>query len=205
MSESYHHGDLQRALLLTAKKILQAEGWEQVTFRRLAREIGVSHNAPYRHFKNRKALFAALSHQAIEELRDQLHSAMGQHPDDVQEQIRAFGVSYLTFALENPQRYRLMFNRDFMQVDEAGDYPELVEIFDNAAWTLIAIFERGQAAGQIKGDAAQTQALAYWSLLHGFALLWLDEQITLPFHATDTRAADSLQMALDALLHGLGV
>src|SRR5689334_19621575 len=100
---SYHHGDLHSALLLTAGKMLEKEGLEALTLREVARRAGVSHSAPYRHFAEREALLAALAAEGFERL------GAAQRKAAEAGGLRAMGEAYVAFALENPQRFRLMF------------------------------------------------------------------------------------------------
>src|SRR4026209_2174110 len=74
---SYHHGDLEAALLHSAGNILEKEGLEPLGRRAVARRAGVSHNAPYRHFTEREALLAALAAEGFERLGAATRTAGG--------------------------------------------------------------------------------------------------------------------------------
>src|SRR5258706_5651107 len=101
--QTYHHGDLQVALMLTAGQMLEKEGLEALKLREVARRAGVSHSAPYRHFAQREALLAALAAEGFERL------GAAQRKAAEAGGLRAMGEAYVAFALENPQRFRLMF------------------------------------------------------------------------------------------------
>ena len=101
--KSYHHGDLEAALIRSAGKILEKEGLDALSLREVARQAGVSHNAPYRHFAEREALLAALAAKGFEML------AQAQQAAAAKGGLRAMGEAYVLFALEHPQRFRLMF------------------------------------------------------------------------------------------------
>ena len=132
---TYHHGDLRAALLGAAARILEKEGPEAISLRDLARRANVSHNAPYRHFADRAALLAALA----EEGSAQLARALDGKP------WREQAVTYVRFALENPERFRLMSGiAGFRAVIERSADPE-----------------------------AKPAALATWALVHGLAQLIL--------------------------------
>src|SRR5688572_5027384 len=96
---TYHHGDLRAVVLGAASKILEEEGLAELSVREAARRAGVSHNAPYRHFPDRRALLVALAAQGFSELDLALENRSG----------RELGEAYVRFALERPQRFRLMF------------------------------------------------------------------------------------------------
>jgi AcrR family transcriptional regulator len=140
---TYHHGDLRAAILEAAARMIEKQGVEALSVREAARRAGVSHNAPYRHFPDREALMAALAAQGFGELRTALEGRSGQQ----------LGEAYVRFALEHPQRFRLMF--------AAGS--ERVGFQERFA----AVFGELGAGASLAGAAA-------WSLVHGLAMLLLD-------------------------------
>ena len=101
--KSYHHGDLQAALIRAAGNILEKEGVEALSLRAVARKAGVSHNAPYRHFPEREGLLAALAAEGFERL------VAAQREAAEKGGLRGMGEAYVLFALQHPQRFRLMF------------------------------------------------------------------------------------------------
>lgn len=126
--------------------------------RALARRAKVSHNAPYRHFPDREALLAALAAEGFARLGNALAEAGQQGP-------RARGAAYVRFALEQPQRFRLMFGG----VLRISAHPGLREQASRAYEGLVSAFA---ALGEPR--AAQVTAAAAWSLVHGLAQLLLD-------------------------------
>ena len=96
---TYHHGDLRAALLKAAARTLEKDGPDAISLRDLARSADVSHNAPYRHFADRRALLAALADEGYQQL---LHELEGKP-------WREQAVAYVRFALANPERFKLMF------------------------------------------------------------------------------------------------
>jgi len=150
---TYHHGDLPPALLRAAGKILEKEGVGGLSLRELARRAGVSHNAPYRHFPDRDALLAALATEGFALLRETLESRVG--PDSA--------AAYVRFALERPQRFRLMFGGQVAY----DRYPELREQANAAHAGLERQFSQ-------YGTEAGVAAAAAWSLVHGLSHLLLD-------------------------------
>ena len=150
---TYHHGDLRTALLAAASKLIEKEGLVGLSVREAARRAGVSHNAPYRHFPDREALLAALAAGGFAELGKALEGHSG----------RELGEAYVSFALERPQRFRLMFGRHF----PLERYPQIRAQAQASVGTLQKAF-----AGL--GDEANSAAAAAWSLVHGLAHLLLD-------------------------------
>jgi AcrR family transcriptional regulator len=150
---TYHHGDLRAAVLAAASKMMEKEGLAALSVREAARRAGVSHNAPYRHFPHREALLAALAVEGFTDLGKALEGRSG----------RELGEAYVGFALERPQRFRLMFGRYFA----LEKYPQL----RSQARSSVAALEKGFAG---LGDEANFAAAAAWSLVHGLAQLVLD-------------------------------
>jgi AcrR family transcriptional regulator len=104
----YHHGNLRAVLLDAAERTLREQGIEQVSLRDLARQAGVSHGAPSRHFRDRQALLAELAAVGYERLGDELAAAAEGAADDFGARLRAVGGAYVRFALDNPALLELM-------------------------------------------------------------------------------------------------
>lgn len=145
--------------------------------RNLARRAKVSHNAPYRHFPDREALLAALATEGFAMLGEAQRNAAETGG------LRGMGEAYVRFALEHPQRFRLMFGG---QVSIAKN-PRLREVatrvFDGLSGALAAhVPELAGAGGASSVDglpapAARDASIAAWALVHGLAQLLLDERI----------------------------
>jgi len=160
----YHHGDLEGALLRSAGEILEKEGLESLSLRRVARRAGVSHNAPYRHFAAHEALLAALATEGFEWL------AAAQHQAAASGGLRAMGEAYVLFALEHPQRFRLMFG---------GRIPiERHERLREVATRSFAGMSGALAARIPEAKGARDASVAAWALVHGLALLLLGKRIS---------------------------
>jgi AcrR family transcriptional regulator len=150
---TYHHGDLRAAVLGAAAAIIEKEGLAGLSVREAARRAGVSHNAPYRHFPDREALLAALAAEGFSQLSKALENRVG----------RELGEDYVRFALERPQRFRLMFGGQ-LAFDK---HPEL-------RTQAQASFGKLEKAFAGLGAEANFAAAAAWSLVHGLAHLLLD-------------------------------
>src|SRR5277367_2199083 len=105
----YHHGDLSRALVDAARRILEAEGAAALSLRAVAREAGVSPAAPYHHFKDKTELLEAVAHGGWEAMSEIIAEARRSAKDPT-EGIANIGVAYVRFARENPALYRLMYD-----------------------------------------------------------------------------------------------
>jgi AcrR family transcriptional regulator len=170
--DSYHHGDLKAVILAEAAELVAQRGADGISLRELARAAGVSHAAPAHHFTDRRGLFTALAAEGWRKLAAALADA---RPD-----FTAAALAYVQFALDHPGHYAVMF--DHSLVDPGN--PELIAAQDAAGAEL------AQGVGTLddaraKGDP-QGAALAAWSLVHGFSLLWLNKAID---NDTDPMAA----------------
>jgi len=172
----YHHGDLRRALVDAAAKIVAKEGVAAVTLREVARLAGVSHNAPYRHFESLSAVLAAVATEGFEEFGARLRDAAGTEPD-AKKRRNAIGRAYLRFALDNPKLYLLMFGAEL----DKAEHPELLTAADEAFSVLTGTLSRA-------GRAGHAEAINAWAFVHGLAHLVLDKQIK----ASDPAIADLL-------------
>src|SRR4029453_1641094 len=106
-SRPYHHGDLRRALVDAARRLLEAEGPSALSLRAVAREAGGSPAAPYPHFKDKAELLDAVAHEGWEVLGSQMAEAKGKA--EGMQQLTALGIAYVCFARDNPALYRAMY------------------------------------------------------------------------------------------------
>jgi len=192
----YHHGDLRRVVIETAKDMLREDkGW-QFTLREVARRAGVSHAAPYKHFPDKRALLTELVIQGFEQLGQEMTAAMTPRPRSSRKELQAVAGAYVQFGVANPALYRLMFS------SEAGD-PSSVHLNERVLRTfgvLLDVLARGQQAGLIRKRPVQGQAAACWAQVHGLTMLSIDG-LLLP----EKVGANPVNAALTTLLEGLEV
>ena len=115
-SESgYHHGDLRNALLEAAELLLVKRGVAALSLREVAKLAGVSHAAPYRHFKSKAALLRALAESGFERLHAVIRTAANSMPHDPEQQLAVAGVAYAHMAVRSPELLQLMFGAGLEQ------------------------------------------------------------------------------------------
>jgi AcrR family transcriptional regulator len=167
---AYHHGDLRNALLAAACALLERDGAAALSFRAIARAVGVSQAAPYHHFPDKEHLLAAVATLGFDELREcQTAAAEGGTP---QARLRALCRAYVRFACQNPNMYRLMFGEviaDWRKHPRAASAKR--RCFEPAQAVIAA--DPGVREGQ-SPQAAESVGIAAWALAHGLAMLIID-------------------------------
>lgn len=159
-------GDLRQRILDTGRALLEARGPAALSMREVAREAGVTHQAPYHHFANREAILAEIVAMGFEELADGLAAAnegiarKGRRAGAV-----ATGTAYIGFALANPGLFRIMFRHD--AVDPANA-PGAQRAGGRAHAQLLRMVE------MVHGKADDELATVYWAQAHGLACLLID-------------------------------
>lgn len=166
---SYHHGNLREALMAAALSELSQSSIEHLSLRALAREVGVSQGAPYRHFTDKDHLLAELATQGFDELTHATRVARDQQ-QSVPQQLRASGRAYIDFALANPEKYRLMFGRG---LTERQRFPELVTSGQRAFAVVSQLVNEGSRQQQ-GHNHSELLAFNLWASIHGLCLLLID-------------------------------
>lgn len=169
----YHHGDLRQSLIEAACKHLLESGADTLSLRALAREVGVSQTAPYRHFESKGALFGAIALYGFQLLREEMSGAADNNPDDPVEELVEIGHAYLSFALKHPEKYQMIF--DSSMVDFAQD-EELIEAGSAAFAVLTGAIQNGIDQGIFIEGSAIEAAGVIWASIHGMASLMLTKE-----------------------------
>jgi AcrR family transcriptional regulator len=161
-AKPYHHGDLSRALVQAARRILENEGPAALSLRAVAREAGVSPAAPYHHFKDKGELLEAVANEGWAQLGAEVAAARGAAPCN-KTALTDIGVAYVRFARANPALYRVMNDgmRDRTAMpDHAKD--------GESGWRTVedAIIEAG---GNPDPNELQLATIAAWCAAHGLA------------------------------------
>jgi AcrR family transcriptional regulator len=160
--------DFRERLCEVATRIFAEKGAEGFSMRQLATELSVSPMTPYRYFKDKDDILAAVRARAFDQFSEALENAFesGKAP---LERSSAVGLAYEAFARSHPEAYKLMF--DVSQPHEQ-DYPDLVRAGERARKTLTRHLEGLRDAGLIKGDPLLIGAVV-WSAMHGALMLQL--------------------------------
>ena len=160
----YHHGDLGRALVDAARRILEAEGPTALSLRAVAREAGVSPAAPYHHFKDKAELLLAVAQEGWDLLDDALAKAKAE-ASSAGEAMNNLGVAYVCFARENPALYRVMY--DTARDREA--LPEGMQLDKDSAYCKVrdTLVEAG--ADPAAATDLELATIAAWCAGHGLA------------------------------------
>ncbi len=170
----YHHGDLRQALITAALSLLTEEQDWGFSLREVARRAGVSHNAPYNHFRSKQELLAAVAAAGFDGLRAQMQEAAAQ-AETPAAALRAIGVAYVCFGAANPAHYRLMFGTVLTSADTCPP-PVVGEAAATAKDLLRGVLRRGMEQGSfaVSPEGLDMAVLSAWSLVHGLTLLLLD-------------------------------
>jgi AcrR family transcriptional regulator len=162
----YHHGDLRSALLAAAESVIGERGVDGFSLRETARRAGVSPAAPAHHFGDARGLLTALAAEAFRKFGDSLEAA--DRVGSRIERLRAQGLAYVRFALDERAKFDLMWRYHLLDRDD----PEY-RAASSGAYTILDRAARGRPAKP--GEQAEIPAaIAAWSMVHGFARLVLD-------------------------------
>jgi AcrR family transcriptional regulator len=162
----YHHGNLRSALLEGAERALARGGVQELSLREVAREIGVSHAAPRRHFAGKQALLDALAEDGFERLEREMRAALAEAGSEFRPRLAALARTYVRFATEHSALLELMYAGKHRPGADA-----VREAAERAFAAPLALIAEGQAAGEvIAGDGERIGALA-WASFHGLAAM----------------------------------
>ena len=172
----YHHGNLRQSLLDASVRLLDSEGLEALSLRRLAEEVGVSRQAPYHHFRDKQALLAAIGEQGFALLNQLLVSVTDDQALSLDERLYRTVVGYLNFALDHHALYRLMFGQTLWQTGQArSDTEEFQRYAKDCFRQYVQLFDLLKAAGELpEDDNTLRLAQLLWAAMHGLAQLAAD-------------------------------
>lgn len=170
---TYHHGNLRAALIEAGLAALEKSEQGELSLRAIAREVGVSANAAYRHFASKDDLLSALAAEGFRRFAAGQAAAM-QHPTASDARTGAAGAkAYVAFAQANPALFRLMFSH-FLYASESADLKEAA----SAAFQALLEASAQRAGVPVDSRQALLAALANWSMVHGLSHLMLDGQLS---------------------------
>lgn len=175
-TDTYHHGDLRRALLQAALELAAEEKDWSFSLREVARRAGVSHNAPYNHFPHKRDLLDAAAVAGHDLLRGELTAAVA-GISDPRAALSKMGSAYVRFGINNPTLYRLMFS---VAPNCPDQRPEKVLVGAVAGCAVLeTILRHGARIGIFDPAFArkaelQSAALYIWAVVHGLTMLAID-------------------------------
>jgi AcrR family transcriptional regulator len=162
----YHHGDLPRVLLEAAVEAIAEVGPAAVSLRELARRTGVSHAAPAHHFGDKAGLLTAVAADGFRRLAATLRETY-----EASGSFLEVGVAYVGFAVTHRAHFEVMFRPELYRTDD----PELIQARDAARALL---YPPAAEANNSPDDGGDVRAgVAAWSLVHGLATLWLNQNL----------------------------
>jgi AcrR family transcriptional regulator len=158
--------NLRETVLRASVDFIAEHGADGLSFRQVAAAAGVSHQAPYHHFADRKAIFRAIAFEGYTKFGEAMRTAVATGPDPA----IALLESYVDFALDHRGHFRVMFRRDLCQME---DDPELEAVAD-ASFDVLVDHVRAELGPKASIDDIRARAASMWSLAHGLATLMID-------------------------------
>jgi AcrR family transcriptional regulator len=175
--EHYHHGDLKKEMIQKGMQLLNEVGYEGFSLRKVAVMCGVSHAAPYKHFKSKEELIAAIVQEVSDSFKEALEEAVQMYPDDPENQIIELGKCYVRFMVENPDYMRFIFinpnQKAISMMHESDGSTDPYQVFKNSA---VRYLEWLKANPQNQA----VDILTMWSLVHGYSMLLVNNNIDMP-------------------------
>ena len=157
--KNYHHGNLKKELISCACIMCERDGYTKLSIRSLAKESNVSQTAPYRHFKTKEDLYAAVSTDGFNKLSKAIHVDVDKKV--TKKQIVDMAIKYIEFGLENANTYDLMLGT---AVGNFNNYPELLEsansVFDNFRSNFSKLANDSD-------EVIAFKCITLWSMVHG--------------------------------------
>ncbi|MGW7579310.1 TetR/AcrR family transcriptional regulator [Streptomyces sp. NPDC054765] len=163
MKHRYHHGALKGPLIQATRQLLAEKGTDGFTFKELARRVGVSRAAPYRHFPSRDALFAAVV-TSDWELLSKLLTESAQRGMGPIARLKLFGVSCARFAAQHTDLFSVMSGERYVSGVEAAHRTCFESVVDSVA--------EAQETGLLTTRAPSAEvARLLWATAHGMTVL----------------------------------
>jgi len=189
---SYHHGDLRNSLVNVGLSMLNDKGVAGISMREIARNIGVGHNAPYRHFRNKQELLEAIASDGFRRLKARNTRLELEFANDPEAQLFESAMHIMGMAADQPNLFQLMFG-GHLQPQTSGSC--LKKAADEAMQSLVGIIKNGQKLQVfIKGDP-MTLALSAMSMVQGVAIMVSSGKLR-PQIKRSLQASDEAQAAL---------
>jgi AcrR family transcriptional regulator len=189
VKKAYHHGDLKTELIRKGLEILNKEGVDAFSMRKVAQACKVSQTASYRHYHDKEELIAAITLNTMQEFNHRLKQAVMRPGADPRQQLKDLGIAYIHFFVENPEYLQLLFLSDIHKA--LSKCPRIIPDgnSEHPFSVLTQAVKRYKAA--YKDDRTEEQLLMYcWGLVHGISILIVRNQI--PFEGDYLKLAQSV-------------
>ena len=165
-TKPYHHGNLREALLSAAIRLIAEVGPMAFTLREVARRAGVSHNAPYRHFRDKDDLMTAVATEGYRDLKGAMEEA-ARNRDGALARLKCAGLAYIEFALRRPEHFAVMFDVPV----QGRSHQESNEAAKEAFMMLVGLVRDAQESRELAAGDPMEYAYLAWSMVHGVAKL----------------------------------
>ncbi len=195
MTASYHHGDLKAALVAYAREQLENQQFEKLSMREMAKAIGVSHTAAYRHFANKQALLDAVAIQGFEEMLAECQRAVQAAPRQARARLKACGLAYVRYGVAAPRVQAHMFDA----VSLPGASVELGKAGQRLFTLLRSLVEEGQNSDEFREGDTRELAHACWAMVHGLASLLSVHALAAPTDRISHLPGEPFEAKVDAL------
>ncbi len=171
---TYHHGDLKKALIQAAIFLIKKEGYLSLSLRKVSRIAGVSQAAPYRHYEDVEALLADVALEGFKLLTSKLKHVKKLYQKFPLLQFREAGISYVDFALKNPDLFQIMYGN---QIENHSKFEALISAEEDTFQVLIEIITECEKQGILVSKNIKKTSMAAWTMVHGIAVLLLGKQV----------------------------
>lgn len=201
----YHHGDLRTKLIEAAIAGIETEGASKLSLRKIAGQMGVSHNAPYMHFASKDALLAAVVDHGFAQLRTEIAKAGGRETftkADWPQRVKRGFRAYVAFARKHPGLYAVMHIPKGKSQGPPGRDSHKGDTAEAGTATLrglAATLEAGQRLGHVRAGDAEEIAFWVWATLHGLSSLAANDRVVFAGRSPDTVS----ELVLDQLIQAL--
>ena len=193
---AYHHGDLERALVEAAVRMIQDEGVQALTLRGVGSRLGVSRTALYRHFEDKEALLARVAAEGFRRFHEALAASVARAAKRHADPMPAMAAAYMHFARSHPSHYQTMFSGVLTDWKKC---PDLLSHAEAAFNVLLDTIRSEQQQGRIGPGNPIELAEITWALSHGIATLGMARHL----QRTPTRLEDLAVLGCTILERGL--